>query len=115
NLVITGVNDDRECLDWIIERHLEEVGPETPLHFTRYHPAYRFTEPTTKVETLELAYEMAREAGVLYPYIGNVPGHRYENTYCAGCGRVLIERMGFTVLRNHIRDKTCPHCGEGIR
>jgi pyruvate formate lyase activating enzyme len=115
NLVIPGVNDDLECLDWIIERHLEEVGPETPLHFTKYHPAYKFTNPSTPVGILEKSWERARKAGVLYPYIGNVPGHRYENTYCPECGKLLIKRSNYSVLRYDITDdQKCPGCGENI-
>jgi pyruvate formate lyase activating enzyme len=115
NLVITGVNDDKECLNWIIEKHLESVGPETPLHFTRYHPAYKFTNPSTKIETLEEAYVMAKEAGVLYPYLGNVPGHRYENTYCPSCGRLLVERMSYTMVKYEITpENRCPDCGGRI-
>lgn len=114
NLVITNVNDDEACLNEIIQRHIKELGADTPLHFTRYYPAYRFTNPATSIETLEKAYEAARKAGVLYPYIGNVPGHRCENTYCPNCGELLIKRLGFSVLGCKIKDKKCPKCGEEI-
>lgn len=114
NLVITDVNDDEACLNEIIQRHIKELGADTPLHFTRYYPAYKFSNPSTKIETLEKAYEAAKKAGVLYPYIGNVPGHRYENTYCPNCGELLIERLGFSVLDYKIKDKRCPRCGEEI-
>jgi pyruvate formate lyase activating enzyme len=112
NLVITGVNDDEDCLKSIIERSLKEAGPETPLHFTRYYPAYKFNNPVTKVEILEKAYEIAKKAGVLYPYVGNVPGHKYENTYCPNCHEPLIKRYGFRVLRYIITENNkCPKCG----
>lgn len=114
NLVITGVNDGDACLSEIIQRHIKEVGVDTPLHFTRYYPAYKFSNPQTKIETLERAYEMAKKAGVLYPYLGNVPGHRYENTYCPNCGGLLIKRSGFSVVEYRIKDKRCPLCGEEI-
>jgi len=115
NLVVSGVNDSENALRWIIESHLKHVGPETPLHFTRYFPAYKFHNPPTKVETLEKAYEMARKAGVLYPYIGNVAGHRYENTYCPMCGKLLIKRHGYYVLKYAVTDdKKCPKCGNRI-
>jgi pyruvate formate lyase activating enzyme len=113
--VVTSVNDDENCLRWVIEKHLKEVGPETPLHFTRYYPAYKFHSPPTKVETLEKAREMARKAGVLYPYLGNVQGHEYENTYCPNCGEKLIQRLGYTIVRYKVTDgKKCPHCGQTI-
>jgi pyruvate formate lyase activating enzyme len=115
NLVVTDVNDNEECLGWVIERHLKEAGPETPLHFTRYYPAYKFYNPPTKVETLEEAYAMARKAGVPYPYLGNVHGHRYENTYCPNCGEQLIKRFGYRIVRYKVTDeKRCPKCDEPI-
>jgi len=112
NLVVSDVNDDEEALRWVIEKHLDAVGPETPLHFTRYFPAYRFSNPPTKVEVLEKAYETAKKAGVLYPYIGNVSGHKYENTYCSNCGEKLVKRYGYYILKYAItEDKKCPKCG----
>jgi pyruvate formate lyase activating enzyme len=115
NLVVRDISDDEESLRWVIERHLKEVGAETPLHFTRYFPAYKFDNPPTRVETLEKAYEMAKKAGVLYPYIGNVSGHKYENTYCPNCGEKLIQRYEYHILQYRIaKEKKCPKCGTHI-
>jgi pyruvate formate lyase activating enzyme len=115
NLVVSGVNDSENALQWIIGNHLKHVGPETPLHFTRYFPAYKFHNPPTKIETLEKAYEMAKKAGALYPYIGNVAGHKYENTYCPTCGEKLIKRYESYILKYTItEDKKCPNCGTSI-
>jgi pyruvate formate lyase activating enzyme len=115
NLVVTGVNDDEECLRWVIERHLREAGADTPLHFTRCYPAYKFHNPPTKIETLERAYEIAVRAGVLYPYLGNVRGHRCENTYCPNCGESIIQRRGYTVIKYKVTsEKGCPRCGQSI-
>jgi len=112
NLVVTEVNDDEECLRWVVERHLKEAGPDTPLHFTRYYPSYKSERPATPVKTLEKAYELARKLGVLYPYIGNVSGHRYENTYCPECRETLIKRHGSNIVRYRINeDRRCPKCG----
>ncbi len=115
NLVITDANDDEECINYIIDNHLKHLGTEVPLHFTRYHPAYKFRKPATKIEVLEMAYEKAKEAGISYPYLGNVIGHKYENTYCKNCGKMLIKRHGHSIVRNNITDaKKCPKCGEKI-
>jgi len=115
NLVVTDVNDDEKCLRWVIKQHLKAVGPETPLHFTRYYPAYRFSNSPTKVETLEKAYDMAKKEGVLYPYLGNVEGHRYENTSCPKCEELLIQRLGVTITKYRVTDdKKCPNCGQSI-
>jgi len=115
NLVVTDVNDDEECLRWIIKKHLKAVGAETPLHFTRYSPAYKFSNPSTKVEVLEKAYNMAKKEGVAYPYLGNVQGHRYENTYCPKCDDMLIQRFGYTITQYKVtEDKKCPKCGQSI-
>ena len=115
NLVVTGVNDKEEIIQWVIEKHLENAGSETPLHFTRYFPAYKFHNRPTKVEKLEKAYEMAKKAGVLYPYIGNVSGHRYENTYCPSCGEKLVKRYGYYILKYAVTsEKKCPKCGTKI-
>lgn len=115
NLVITDVNDDEECINYVIDNHLKYLGQEVPLHFTRYHPAYKFHNPATKIKALEKAYETAQERGVLYPYLGNVLGHRYENTYCPNCRETVIKRYGHSVIKYGIRkDNKCGKCGYGI-
>jgi len=115
NLIIPGVNDGEESLGWLVQQHLREVGPETPLHFTRYQPAYRFTRLQTRVETLEEAYKTAKKEGVRFPYIGNVPGHRFEHTYCPDCGELLVKRYSYGVIQYRLaRDNRCPKCGSSI-
>jgi len=115
NLVVTDVNDDEECLQWIIKKHLKTVGPDTPLHFTRYTPAYKFSNLPTSAKTLEKAYDMARKEGVSYPYLGNVQGHKYENTYCPKCNNMLIQRFGSTITQYKVtEDKKCQRCGQLI-
>jgi len=115
-LVVTGVNDSEEALHDLIHCHLQAVGPQTPLHFTRYYPAYKMRAPPTQIRTLEYAYDLARQAGLAYPYLGNVPGHHPgENTYCPSCGQLLIERSSHTVQRNLLTPLAeCPFCGESI-
>lgn len=116
NLVVPGVNDDDECLRGIASRTLEQSGPQTPLHFTRFYPSYKMTNAApTPVTTLERAHEIAKCEGLRYVYVGNVPGHKWENTYCPNCGELLIERHIFSVLEYEITpDKKCPKCKKEI-
>jgi len=115
NLVITAVNDNESDFEDLARRHLKELGEDTPLHFTRYYPAHEFHNPPTDVNRLEVARDIAASTGVRYSYVGNVPGHPYENTYCPACGRELIRRLGYAVLRYDVTaEKRCPSCGIGI-
>ncbi|QJA05818.1 AmmeMemoRadiSam system radical SAM enzyme [Thermosulfurimonas marina] len=115
-LIIPGENDDPEELREIARFLRDELGPETPWHVTRFYPTYRLlTRPPTPVETLKRAYEIGKEEGLRYVYTGNVPGEAGENTYCWACGRLLIERFGFRILKKEIPPEgTCPHCGAKI-
>lgn len=115
NLIVTDVNDSEESVSWIVEKHVKETGPDTPIHFTRYFPAYRFTSPPTKVERLEMAYNLAKRSGIWYPYIGNVPNHRFMHTYCHNCGEKVIVRSECGVLGYYLLDDNrCPKCGVQI-
>ncbi|RLI09552.1 AmmeMemoRadiSam system radical SAM enzyme [Candidatus Bathyarchaeota archaeon] len=119
NLVIPGANDGDECIEEIITRTRDGLGRDTPLHFTRFYPAYRAEEyglsRVTPVETLERARLQALEEGLKYVYVGNVPDHEGENTFCPNCGQLLIERRGFAVLGYSVTDDDrCPECGRGI-
>ncbi len=113
-LVIPGVNDAEATLRGIAERIVGELGTAVPWHLSAYFPAYRFSQPPTPVRTLERAWELAKAAGLEYVYVGNLPGHRLNNTYCPGCGNLLIRRIGFDVLLNAIRGGKCPACGRVI-
>ncbi len=119
NLIIPGANDGECCIEGIIARTRDELGNDTPLHFTRFYPAYKAREyglnRVTSVETLKRAREKALEEGLEYAYIGNVPGHEGENTYCPACGRPLIERHGFSITGYHVtKGGLCPGCGKQI-
>ena len=113
NLVIPGVNDRDEQFKELAKRHLREAGKETPLHFTAYYPAYKFDAPPTSVSILERAHEIAVSEGLEFVYIGNVAGHRYENTYCPRCGDLLIERFGLEIIRSSLKGNRCS-CGREI-
>jgi pyruvate formate lyase activating enzyme len=111
NLVIPEWTDDLEMIKkmcgWLVTNGLQD----TPLHFSRFTPMYKLNQlPLTPVSTLEKAREIARSAGVHYVYIGNVPAHAAENTYCHKCSALIIERRGFTILQNTMQDGACGKC-----
>lgn len=117
-LLIPGLDDDDESLKRIA-RKIREIGDYIPWHITRYHPAYKAFEVgfdrRTPIETLERAWKIGKGEGLSYVYIGNVPGHRYENTYCPSCGELLIKRLGYDIIAYKIsKEKRCPRCGKGI-
>jgi len=115
NLIIPGYNDSEDDLSALVKFMAEEVGVEVPLHFSRFHPDYQLDQvPSTPVKTLEKAREMAREVGMRYVYIGNVPGHDGENTRCYECGELLIKRNGFEVVDMGLKKNRCPQCGVPI-
>jgi pyruvate formate lyase activating enzyme len=115
NLVIPGLNDDKRMLSALIQWVANEIGPDVPLHFTRFHPDYQMRNvPPTPVATLETAYEMAVKAGLHYPYVGNVPAHPGNHTRCPRCHRIVIERNGFFVLSIHLEGGKCRYCGASV-
>jgi len=115
NLVIPGVNDCIEEIRAMSEWILENLGPDVPLHFTRFHPAYRLTHlPATPIETLEEARRIAKELGINFVTLGNVPGHRYNSTFCPCTGERLIHRVHFAVVYNKIIDGRSPFSGRPV-
>lgn len=115
-LVVPGLNDDPEELKALAGFLVEDLGPDTPWHISRFHPTYRLTDrPPTPVETLHRAHAIGRAAGLRYVYVGNVPGDDGESTRCPGCGEVLIRRRGFQVVAFRLVDGGCPACGLRIK
>ena len=115
-LVIPGLNDGDDELRGLSKWVFDNLGPDTPVHFTRFHPMYKMGErSSTPLKTLEKAHDIARGEGLNYVYLGNTPGHKYESTWCPKCGEMLIERSGYHIMRYSITDdKKCPGCGEKI-
>ncbi len=115
NLVIPTKNDDEKLIKDMCRWIKENLGRDTPLHFTRFYPMYKLLSlPPTPVKTLEKARSIALSEGLRFVYIGNVPGHPGENTYCPNCGMILIKRRGFLIEKNVISNGRCPKCGEEI-
>jgi pyruvate formate lyase activating enzyme len=113
-LIVPTVNDAPAVLHDIAARIVAELGPEVPWHVSGYYPAYQFTAAPTPVRTLERAWHIGREAGLEFVYVGNVPDHRYDDTYCPQCSTVLIERRGFEVMSNKLIQGRCPWCRRSI-
>ena len=115
NLVVPTLNDIpgdmRRMCAWIVGT----LGKEVPLHFTRFFPMYRMQSiNATPVETLEKAHGIARETGLQFVYVGNVPGHPLNSTYCPDCNELLIKRTHFEIVKNRIAKGACPACGTRI-
>jgi pyruvate formate lyase activating enzyme len=110
-LIVPTHNDSdaemRAMARWVAR----ELGPDVPLHLSRFHPTYRLTNlPRTSVATIERLRRVALGEGLRYVYLGNVRGHPGENTRCHNCNHTLIERDGFRVRSNAIDDGRCPNC-----
>lgn len=115
NLVIPTLNDNYQDIKNMCEWIKEHLADEIPIHFTRFYPSYKTTHlPPTPVETLEKCYNIAKKVGLKYVYIGNVPGHKYNSTYCPNCKNQLIYRIHFEVLENKIKNGKCPFCNYKI-
>jgi pyruvate formate lyase activating enzyme len=115
-LLVPGFNDSKEELRDIV-RFIASVSPDLPWHVTAFHPDYRMTgPPATDSAALLEAASTGRAEGLRFVYAGNIPGSvgRWEDTSCPGCGSVLVERRGFRVLANRLRDGACPDCGRAV-
>ena len=110
-LVIPTLNDSaaeiRNMARWV----RKNLSPDVPMHFTRFHAMYLIRNlPPTPISTLERCRTIAREEGIRYSYVGNAPGHRWNNTYCHNCDKQVISRGGFFHVENSLKSGKCPHC-----
>ena len=113
DLVIPEVGDKLEEARKLSKWVYDNLGPDCPIHFLRFHPDYKMMNlPPTPVKTLEEHCKIARAEGLRYVYIGNVPGHPWEHTYCPGCGTIAIKRFGFDITAWNLDEKNrCNACG----
>jgi AmmeMemoRadiSam system radical SAM enzyme/AmmeMemoRadiSam system protein B/AmmeMemoRadiSam system protein A len=115
NLIIPRANDSPEELEQMCHWIADELGPDVPVHFSAFHPDFKLADrPATPLRTLLLACETGQRAGLRYVYTGNVSDREHQNTYCPGCGRVVIERDGYLVGAFEVRQGRCRHCGTAI-
>lgn len=114
-LIVPTYNDSDKELTEVCKWIKGNLGPDTPLHFSRFYPTFKLNNlPPTPVSTLEKAYQIGLDSGLHYVYMGNVPGHRGEDTICPNCGKVIIDRTGFQVKQNLIRNNSCSFCNHPI-
>jgi len=113
DLIVPQVGDSLDAATRLSKWVYDNLGPDMPIHFLRWHPDYKMMDlPLTPIETLEKHYEIAKNAGLKYVYIGNVPGHPAESTYCPGCSKVLIKRFGYDILEYNLdKNNRCRFCG----
>jgi pyruvate formate lyase activating enzyme len=115
NLVLPGYNDDEDTIRKMCLWIKENLGADTPLHFSRFWPMYKLVALNpTPVATLEKARNIALTCGLKYVYIGNVAGHEAENTYCPKCKKIVIRRIGYIISEINLEDGKCKFCGEKI-
>jgi len=114
-LLIPGQNDSDEELKQFADFLVNNAGQDVPWHISRYYPQYKYqsSEPTP-IKNIERAYEIGKSAGLRYIYFGNVHGSKSESTFCYECNELLIERMGYRIIANNIKDSMCPNCNTQI-
>ena len=113
--VIPTLNDDDASLRAIAAWIASELGPKTPWHVTRFVPYLEFAHlPSTPIATLEHAVAIGRQEGLEFVYVGNVPGHEGQNTFCPHCRRLVVRRTGSEVEDVALRGTFCDMCGEDL-
>lgn len=114
-LIVPGMNDSQEELRQIAEFIAGSLGKAVPWHISRFHGDYEMADTAaTPLETLQMAGRLGKEAGLKFVYGGNATGLVDERTYCPGCGEMLLDRMGFQVSANNLREGKCPACNQPI-
>jgi pyruvate formate lyase activating enzyme len=110
-LIIPGLNDSEpELRD--LAQFIVSLGKEVPWHISRFHPMYKMLDRSpTSVKVLQRAQKIGMDAGLRYVYTGNVPGDSGEDTFCPHCGQLLVDRLGFQILKYQIKEKKCFKCG----
>ncbi|MCK4252313.1 AmmeMemoRadiSam system radical SAM enzyme [candidate division WOR-3 bacterium] len=111
NLLIPTKNDSIGMIKDLCQWIKDELGNDTPIHFSRFYPQYKLQNlPPTPIETLKKASEIAHNVGLHYVYIGNVPGIPEENTYCPNCGKIIVGRKGYNITVINLKKNRCKFC-----
>ncbi len=115
-LIVPTLNDSKQEIRDMSHWIYQELGENVPVHFSRFHPMYKIKNlPPTPVNTIEMARDIAMDAGLHYVYVGNVPGHQGESTYCPSCQKVVVKRIGYRIVSIDIDDQgRCRYCQHSI-
>lgn len=116
NLVVPTLNDDPPLIKKLCEWIVKTLGPDVPLHFSRFHADFKLQHlPPTPIDTLQMAREIAWESGLRYVYIGNAYGHNFEDTLCPKDGEAVITRRGYTITGYELDARgRCKRCGTSV-
>ena len=116
-LLIPGYNDSEQEIDRLSAWFVENLGPETPLHFTAFHPDFRMLDvPRTPLATLRRARNQAKAVGIKHVYTGNVHDPEGQSSYCAGCGQQVVGRENYEITAWRLGSEgRCSSCGEPLR
>ncbi len=114
-LIIPTLNDSAKEIKQMCEWIKNNLGDNVPIHFSRFHPEYKLKNlPVTPVKTMEDAHQIAREAGLRFVYLGNIPNNPAESTYCPACQKPIIRRVGYRIAENLVKEGKCPICSARI-
>ncbi|MDP8266957.1 MAG: AmmeMemoRadiSam system radical SAM enzyme [Candidatus Aceula meridiana] len=115
NLLIPGVNDSEKEVRKLCRWVKENLGKETPIHFSRFFPLYKLANLSpTPISSLMMAQRVAEEEGLQFIYLGNIPQQTGEQTICPVCGKILLKRIGYNLLENNIVNGKCRFCGYAV-
>lgn len=115
NLLVPGLNDNPDDIKSMCLWIKGNLGDDVPLHFSRFFPNYRLTNiAATPTKRIEKAHQIARDSGIKYVTVGNVPGHKYNSTYCPYCQKRIIHRVHFQVMENNVVEGKCKFCSSSI-
>ncbi len=115
-LIVPTLNDSKQEIQEMSHWIYKELGEGVPVHFSRFHPMYKIKNlPPTPNKTLDMARNVAMDAGLHYAYVGNVWGHDGESTYCPSCGNVVIKRIGYQIVKIDLDENGyCQQCQHQI-
>ncbi len=114
-LLVTTLNDSAQEIKKMCTWIKNTLGPDVPLHFSRFHPQYKLTNlPPTSLKTMETSWQIAKDTGLKFVYLGNVPSHPAESTYCPCCQKLLIKRTSYSAKITGLEKGQCKYCREPI-